>query len=147
VAATVWPGRLECIPYQERSFLLDGAHNPAGARALVKSLGDLLTDKIIVVFGAARDKDLKKMLAPLSEIAHTFILTQAVLSARAADPHDLATLVPQGIMAANPQEALGKALELSRPGEIILVAGSLYLLGEFRPLLLGQKGEAWERYQ
>lgn len=144
-AATRWPGRLERLPWRGGSVLLDGAHNPDGARALAGAVADLGTGPLPLIFGAAEDKDLEGVAAALRPLASRVILTRAALSPRAADPHSLAHLFPglQLTLTDTPQEAL----EALPPGALALACGSLYLVGELRPLLLGEAGETRERWQ
>ncbi|MBB5236004.1 bifunctional folylpolyglutamate synthase/dihydrofolate synthase [Deinococcus budaensis] len=143
-AGVRWPGRLEVLPWRGGRVLLDGAHNPDGARALAAALRGLGVERLPVVFGAAGDKDVAGVAAALREVASEVILTRAVLSPRAADPADLAAHF-QGLplrLSASPAEALA----LLPPG-LAAVCGSLYLIGEVRPRLLGEGGEARERWQ
>ncbi|MFC4427940.1 bifunctional folylpolyglutamate synthase/dihydrofolate synthase [Deinococcus navajonensis] len=144
---TVWPGRLEVLPYRGGRVLLDGAHNPAGALALASALQELGVQQLPVVFGAAADKDLAGVVAALRPLASAVILTRAALSPRAAAPESLAPLfedVPVTVTS-SPQEALEQLKALDAP--LALVCGSLYLLGEVRPLLLGETTETRERWQ
>lgn len=138
-----WPGRMEQIHWKGKNIVLDGAHNPEGAQALVGALQALGIEKMPVVFGAAADKDLSGVAETLQQIASEVILTRAVLSPRAADPETLKTYfnVPVQV-AATPQEALDLL-----PDGRSLVAGSLYLIGEVRPYLLGEALEDRERWQ
>ena len=138
-----WPGRLEKLHWQGRDVLLDGAHNPDGARALARALRGLGVGSVPLIFGAAHDKDIGGVVAELEQIASEVILTRSLLSPRAADPYELARLfgVPTHV-AATPSEAL-----LLLPPGLSVVCGSLYLVGEVRPLLLGELGEERERWQ
>ena len=148
VAGTRWPGRLERIAYQGRTFLLDGAHNPDAAGALARAVAALGIAPLPVVFGASDDKDIAGMVAALRPIAGEVILTRAALSPRASDPHRLAEhFAGPTIVTRSPPEALAVALTRSRPGGVVLAAGSLYLLGELRPLLTGEDSEGGERWQ
>lgn len=148
-AQTRWPGRLERLPlhlpdHLPRALLLDGAHNPAGAAALVAALRTLGINKLPVIFGAAADKDIAGVAATLHPIASEVILTRAVLSPRAAAPADLAAHfvgLPTRLT-----DSPAEALELL-PGGLSLACGSLYLIGELRPLLLGEQAEQMERWQ
>lgn len=152
-ARTRWPGRLEVLNWAGHRILLDGAHNPAGAQALAGALRPLLAlegrERLPIIFGAAEDKDLTGVVAALAPLASEVILTRAELSPRAADPEKLAHLfrqvgVGQVTVTSGPAEALA-ALPPSEP--LALVCGSLYLLGELRPLLLGEAPERHERWQ
>ncbi|WP_229784518.1 bifunctional folylpolyglutamate synthase/dihydrofolate synthase [Deinococcus radiotolerans] len=145
--AVQWPGRFEVIPWRGTRMLLDGAHNPEGAQAVAAALRALGVEGLPVVFGGAGDKDLAGVAAALRPLASAVVLTRAVLSPRAADPADLADLFP-GVpltVTENPQAALDALAALRAPQA--LVCGSLYLLGEVRPLLLGESAEDRERWQ
>ncbi|GMA16019.1 bifunctional folylpolyglutamate synthase/dihydrofolate synthase [Deinococcus metallilatus] len=140
-----WPGRLEVLPWRGGRVLLDGAHNPDGARALAEALRGLDVGRLPIVFGAAADKDIAGVAEALRPLASEVILTRAVLSPRAADP---AALAPSfaGVpvrLADTPADALDRL----PPAGLAVVCGSLYLIGEVRPLLLGEAGERRERWQ
>lgn len=145
VAQTRWPGRLELLNYDTGKILLDGAHNPAGAVALVKTLQSLNTGPVPLIFGAAEDKDVGEVAQVLRPLASRVVLTRAVESPRAAMPEALVPYfagLPTTVAAA-PADALAAV-----NGESLsLACGSLYLIGELRPLLLGEVGEHWERWQ
>ena len=148
-AGVRWPGRLERLPWRGGQILLDGAHNPDGAWALREALTGLGVGRIPFVFGAAGDKDALAMLRALAPHISSLVLTRDVLSPRAAAPEELAArLASVGldlpvVLAATPAEALA----LLPPGGLSVVCGSLYLVGEVRPLLLGEQAEERERWQ
>lgn len=146
-AQTVWPGRLEVVAWRGRQVLLDGAHNPAGAHALTDALRGLGVTQLPIVFGAAGDKDVGRVAAALVPVASQVILTRAVFSPRAADPASLAPLFP-GVpvtVTDSPVHALEALAALDSP--LALVCGSLYVIGEVRPLVLDEAGETRERWQ
>lgn len=146
-AQTVWPGRLEGVAWRGGRVLLDGAHNPAGAHALADALHGLGVTQLPIVFGAAGDKDVGGVAAGLLPVASHVIVTRAVLSPRAADPASLVPLFP-GVpvtVTDSPAQALEALAALDSP--LALVCGSLYLIGEVRPLLLDEAGETRERWQ
>jgi dihydrofolate synthase/folylpolyglutamate synthase len=152
VASAAWPGRLERLRWHDRWILLDGAHNPAGAAALAAALRQLDARPAVLLAGVTSDKDVAGVVRELAGSAGRVITTAAQLSGRALD----AGLLAEAFRAeadvtvtsvTPPAEALGLALELSRPGELILIAGSLYLIGEVRPLLTGESAEQFERWQ
>ncbi len=148
-AAACWPGRLELIVVDGREVLLDGAHNPAGAAALAETLDDLrpfLTGgdradppPLTLVVASMADKDVDGIIRALSAAGSLrgarIIATQIQLS-RALPASALAerwrVLAPElGVEAiADLDAALRRALDLAT-GPII-VAGSLYLVGEAR---------------
>ncbi len=148
VAATRWPGRLEPLPYRGRTVLLDGAHNPQAAHALAAAFVALNAAPVTLLFGAAVDKDLAAIAEALAPVTAHAVLTRAELSPRAASPEALALLWPlPTTLAETPGGALEHALALTPSGGVIVVCGSLYLVGEVRPLLLDRNTEAWERLQ
>ena len=148
VGKTRWPGRLEPFPYRGRTVLLDGAHNPQAAHALADALVRLNAAPVTLMFGAAADKDLPAIAGALAPVTAHAVLTRAELSPRAASPEALAALWPvPTTLAETPGEALGYAFALTPPGGVIVACGSLYLVGEVRPLLLGRETEARERLQ
>jgi len=129
------PGRLELL----FPFLLDGAHNAEGARALARALADHFpSEKKVLVFGASRDKDHRGMAEALGGLFEAVYLTR-YSGERSADPKELLPLFPGAKEVAEPI----LALELARrehPDALVVVAGSLYLLGEVRPWVLRQVG-------
>ena len=129
-----WPARLELLRWRRHDVIIDGAHNPAGARALAAYLMETYGRKLPLVVGAMRDKKLDALLEALAPAASHFFFT-APASARAATSDELRSIaavaapdVPVEI-AASPLEALTRAAAL---GEPTVVAGSLYLAGELR---------------
>ena len=133
----VWPGRLERIAGRP-NLLLDGAHNPAGARALGQYLKDTNTNYVLV-FGAMRDKHVREMAAEIFPGARVVIATRMRLT-RAATTGFLAEigrdLKKNLIEEPSITRALGLAASLARSGETVVVAGSLYLVGAVRKRLL-----------
>jgi dihydrofolate synthase/folylpolyglutamate synthase len=148
VTQTRWPGRLETIRYQERPFLLDGAHNPTSAQALANALADLCDEPVTLIFGVAAGKDVRGIIAALEPHVRQVIITRAALSPRALPLRELRPLWTQPtLLQDTPQAAIATALAHTSKDDIVVVAGSLYLIGEVRPLLLGQPLEHWERWQ
>jgi dihydrofolate synthase/folylpolyglutamate synthase len=147
VQTTRWPGRLEVLDYKNTKVILDGAHNPDAAGMVKETLEYLKTTPLTVVFGVAQDKNIQETLKPLEAIADKLIFTKAMKSPRAASPQELAKLSGKpSLIFEDPREALEKAIELTHKG-MILVAGSLYLVGEVRPYILREDLEDFERYQ
>lgn len=136
VRAVRWPGRLEriqCTP----DLILDGAHNPAGARALSEYLRHFHKGRrIILLFAAMRDKDLHALGGLIFPFASELIFTAPHNQPRAYTPEEMKEMAnrPDAITAADPREALALARRLARPEDMILVTGSLYLVGEIRGL-------------
>lgn len=126
-----------------RRFLLDGAHNPAGVESLVAALqNNFAYERLIVVWAGMADKDLVATLGLIAPLGDLFIFTRPE-SERSATPEVLRELLPPparaaALGAANVGQALQLAWEHSRPTDLILVAGSLYLVGAARKILAGE---------
>lgn len=142
-----WPGRLERLPWRGGQVLLDGAHNPGGARALREALLELGVGPVPFVFGVAQDKDAPAILRELRGAMSSLVLTRATLSPRAAAPTDLARLPGLEGLPVQVADTPAEALALLPAGGLNVLCGSLYLIGEVRPLLTGETGEGRERWQ
>ena len=150
IRETLWPGRLELLSHTTPAILLDVAHNPAGAwtlRAAIAQLPD--SQPRTLIFSCLRDKSLTEMariLFPLFDSSpdgspprpHDHIIFAPIASARAASVDDLlaaahALNIPAHI-APTVAEALIQARQITPPDGIIIVTGSVYLIGELRQL-------------
>ena len=134
IATATWPGRLERIG----PFLLDAAHNPDGAEALgryVRSLA-LAPQAVGLVFGTLADKDWAAMLDSLAPLADRRCYVAPQASARAGA--DAAAMAERhgGAIARGTREALSLFAVEPAP-ELVVVAGSMVLVGEARAALLG----------
>ena len=144
-ASAVWPGRLELLGVEGRDVLLDGAHNPAGAAALAQALDDLAphlgagTEPWTLVHGSMGDKDVAGIVGALDGAAAlrtARIVATQVPGDRAMPAANLAGLWraarPDATISAEPE--LGAALDgaLANARGPVVVAGSLYLVGEAR---------------
>jgi len=133
LASVSWPGRLQLVTGKSgQKILLDGAHNPAGAKALREALEkNFPTAKRTLVLGVLQDKDWRPIcetLAPLAARIHTV----PVASERSAHPQELAEACRKINPAAeiNVGHSLGEALEKSAGDGFVVITGSLYLVGE-----------------
>src|SRR6266571_1846717 len=129
---TRWPGRLERVAARTGPpLLLDGAHNPAAARALAAYLAH--EPPFVLLFGVMADKDVETMTRILFPLAQAVVLTRAP-SERAAGPEEIARRAGPAARAASrekdPRRALALARHLAPAGGQVVVAGSLYLVGE-----------------
>jgi len=133
IAATHWPGRLEHVS-ERPEIVIDGAHNPAGVRALVKYIRRFYAGqrRIWIVYGALRDKAVAEMASLLFPLADRLILT-APANARAMPPEDIPA--PGALLTHSIWEAIG-LLAGASPDDVIFITGSLYLAGEARALLV-----------
>ena len=133
-----WPGRLEEVAHEPR-IILDGAHNLAAMKVLVKHLKETYgKNKLIIVTGFLDDKPYAKMLPMLEELADWLIITKPEIN-RALDPQVLVDLLPPGpkhvTVVPIVGDAVKRAMDDAKPENIIVIAGSLYVVGEARQAL------------
>ncbi|MCU1275562.1 MAG: FolC bifunctional protein [Bryobacterales bacterium] len=137
IAATRWPGRLDHVS-DSPEIILDGAHNPAGARALAGYIEQFYSDRsVVLVYGAMRDKAVAEMAGILFPHAAEVIAT-APMQTRAADPETIRSLAEHPCVRTAPD--LGAAMEMAQSGpsdRVIFITGSLFLVGEALALLNG----------
>lgn len=137
LARTRWLGRLD--EYRSwRRTLLDGAHNPEGAQLLRQFLVKRREKEIHLVFGAVRDKDIRGIGGALFPLATSIHLTPLV-NTRSADPAEVASIhrnfLPGMRIHRNIREALTAAWKECSPSGLVVVTGSLYLVGELLPVV------------
>ena len=133
------PGRLELIQHKP-VFLIDGAHNPAGAESLRTYLDEFAQRPLTLVFGAMRDKQLDEIGEILFPVADVVVLT-TVNNPRSATTEMLEPIARRFasgkiLKSDNSATALQMALANTPREGMICVAGSLYLIGELRPEIL-----------
>lgn len=141
VAATRWPGRLEVVA-GEPTFLLDGAHNEDGLVALAGALERWFTGRIgPAVVSQMGDKPAAPLAVALRGRVGSVIATAAPIP-RARRATELAASLQEAGLEAEAvddwREALGQAIVLAKPGEMVLATGSLYLVGAVRGWLREQ---------
>ena len=160
IRKTRWPGRLERIERDGVVWILDVAHNPAGAWALraglsaaqtpvqARVLPGVLEDQgpRTLIFSCLRDKPVAEMAQILFPLFDQVILAP-IHSARAATLDDLLAAAEatgvRAVVAESVKQAMQLALEQAQQGaehRVIVVSGSVYLVGEARPLLLAESG-------
>lgn len=138
IRETHWPGRFQVLAPSPathgRQMVLDVAHNPAGAWALRSALSESFPGReLTLVFAAMRDKAIQEMAEVLFPIAEQVVLTR-VNNPRAATTAELvqaasrtgAVLYGEATVPA----ALERAREVSKADQIIVVTGSIFLVGE-----------------
>lgn len=141
LANTKWPGRLEVL---RRSPLLviDGAHNEEAFQSLRRALKNtFFYRRLILVLGILIDKALENILEIIVPLADVLIITKPN-SPRAADPNDLKKIADKLATGAvfvedNISDAVDLALSMARSPDLVLVAGSLYVIGDARLYLKG----------
>ena len=131
-----WPGRFE-VMRDRPTVILDGAHNGEGVKALIDELVDMARGRRVkLLFAAMADKEWDLMVRALAEIADEIVFTRVNME-RSADPEQLAESVHNRIprrVIADSNTALRTLFNEAQANDILVVAGSLYLLGEIRPL-------------
>lgn len=134
---TKWIGRLEVIE-KNPIFLIDGAHNVQGIENLSRALDLFEYDKLILGVGILKDKDVDKMLESLIPLADKIVATEVDMP-RKLDAEDLAKKIgkynKEVYWEKNLEDAIKKARELAGKDDLILFAGSLYMIGELRSLV------------
>src|ERR1700723_3639615 len=135
IATANWPGRLERLSTHPDLYL-DGAHNPAGARELLKFWQENYAGRrIFLVYGAMRDKAVDEISGLLFPHAAALVPTEPSQPRSISAPllaemtsHD----AKETIVVRNPGEALEAALQWAGPHDAVFATGSLYLVGELR---------------
>jgi dihydrofolate synthase/folylpolyglutamate synthase len=127
-----WPGRLQVI--QEEPYLvLDGAHNVTSIKTLISSIKELFKyNRLICIFGISKDKDIKGVCKELNKICDITILTKSKCTARAEEPILLKGHFskPRVEITDDIGEALERGKRLAEKEDMILITGSLFLVGD-----------------
>ena len=137
IAKTRWPGRLERLS-DDPEIIADGAHNPAGARALAAYIERFYATRRPrwMIYGTMRDKAIDEIASQLFPHADRVVVT-APESQRALRPEGLRAAFPDQQIEVAPDlaKALGMAKRELPKGGVIFITGSLFLVGEARRLL------------
>jgi dihydrofolate synthase/folylpolyglutamate synthase len=132
IARTHWPGRLERVS-ERPEIILDGAHNPAGARALAAYIDRFYAHRqVSLIYGAMRDKAIDEISGILFPRAQQVIVT-APQQARALSPEALRDIGAHPDIRTAP--TLRDALALVEDADVVFVTGSLFLVAEARAIL------------
>ena len=127
-----WPGRFQTVSLSPE-VVVDGACNISAMMAVRDYLGEKTSkDKVIAVVGMCSDKDVVQVLEILGQAVSRFIFTQ-VNNPRALSAHELANRSPEvknNIVEVDPIKAVKKAVSIAGSDGMIIVTGSLYLVGE-----------------
>jgi len=139
LGSAVWPGRLELVPAPAHGrgpdLLLDGAHNPAGCAILAAYLTrhQARRPRRVLLFAAMKDKPAPDMLARLRPVVDEAVVTSLPVL-RGTSPRELLRFASEaGLQAAcepDPGDALERAARQAGPDGLVVVSGSLYLVGE-----------------
>ena len=136
IHSTSWPARFQVIPPTDGfpEVVLDVAHNPAGAWALRSALSTFYEGRLLTfIFGAMRDKAITEIADIIFPLADRVIATHAE-NPRAASSQQIAEMGAHAqteiLQAKNVQEALERACTLAGPRGVIVITGSIYIVGE-----------------
>jgi dihydrofolate synthase / folylpolyglutamate synthase len=138
-----WPGRLEHVS-PNPDVILDGAHNPAGARALARYLERFYGGRRIwLVYGAMRDKAIDEVAGILFPVATELVLT-APDTPRALRPEALAEFAGRGHIEPTVPQAIDYARTHAGEDDVIVITGSLFVVGEARRSFLTNTAGRWQ---
>jgi len=141
LAALRTPGRLEIV-VREPPVVVDGAHNPAGAEALATAVGEFFRwERLHVVLAVSKNKDIEGVVGPIAAIADVVYATRND-SVRSAEPEDVARVARAASSATvEVSPSVGDALAAARAtagrGDLVLVTGSLFTVGDAKRALAG----------
>lgn len=138
---TKWPGRIEKIS-ENPMFIIDGAHNEEGAKSLANSIDKYFENKNkILVIGMLEDKDIESVLDLLIPKFNK-VITTTPDNPRAIDANKLKEKIERYNIEVtckpNIKEAVDYALEISNKDDVIISAGSLYMIGNVRTIILNK---------
>ncbi len=136
LASTRFPGRLEIVQ-ESPLVILDGAHNPEKIGYMVQSLPEMTGKRrVIVIFGVLESKNYADMYDALRPYVSALIATSPEVFAKPpVSAADIGELADEGIPVAvvdSPSAAMERGLAMAGPGDVVLVTGSLYLVGNIR---------------
>jgi dihydrofolate synthase / folylpolyglutamate synthase len=143
-AAVEVPGRMEVV-HRDPTVLLDGSHNPAGARRAAETVAEEFAFRdVVLVVGCLGDKDHRGLLGAFADLASHVVVTSPAGTPRATPAADLARVAEEvwaGTAVAvetadTVAEALGKATGVAGEIDGVFVTGSLYTVGEARSVYL-----------
>ncbi|KPL60826.1 bifunctional folylpolyglutamate synthase/dihydrofolate synthase [Rossellomorea vietnamensis] len=132
-----WPGRMEALSDTQEIYI-DGAHNPEGVAALVKTIKErFLHKKVTVLFSALHDKELRPMISRLEEAVDDIGFTTFDFP-RVASVEELyeASTHPNKVEVHDWKTYLEEKIEVMQEDDVLLITGSLYFLSEVKPYLL-----------
>ena len=132
IAAARWPGRLELVSSRPE-IILDGAHNPSGARALVRYIERFYADRrVSLIYGSMRDKAVVEMTGILFPAVDRVIATTPAQE-RATRPETIREM--SGCPGVLITHTVADALNLAKNADVVFVTGSLFVVAEARALL------------
>ena len=120
-----WPGRFQFL---NKNTIIDSAHNPSGFKTLFKELKNIDYNKLILVVGFSDDKDIETISKIIR--ADKVIITKSN-NERAYNPSTIKKYFnKKSIIIKNPKKALDYAKDIAENNDLILITGSIFLVGE-----------------
>jgi dihydrofolate synthase/folylpolyglutamate synthase len=141
-----WEGRMELVALKPDIYL-DGAHNPASARILAATVREMRTayQRLVLIIGILGDKDYHGILSALASLADHVVVTKPGYS-RAMDVLKLASEIRKlhgsVEIAETVEEAIAAACKAASPKDLVLITGSLYVVGEARAAFRAGAGQS-----
>ncbi len=145
------PARVELIA-GEPTVVLDAAHNPASAQALIEALAELpQAARRTLIISISQDKDMRAIVRELAPHFDRFLATQYQENPRAMPAAELASMIRDELaccggsskivtICAKPDEAWKIVRQSAVPRELVCITGSFFLAAEMRPLVLASRG-------
>jgi folylpolyglutamate synthase/dihydropteroate synthase len=128
-------GRLEKL-MEQPPFFVDGGHNPPAIEAVARFIRDQFPEKVHLIFGMMRDKEIAACAAFLAPLCRTLFLSP-IANRRSATAEQLREFFPDNrpVITRNSEEAISLAFRAAEDGGTLIACGSLYLVGEIQALL------------
>jgi dihydrofolate synthase/folylpolyglutamate synthase len=132
-----WPGRMEVVG-EKPKVVLDSAKDPMAVRAAVKSLSLFDYDELITVISISSDKNIESMIEALSGVTDRFIVTEHKLKSRVAKPETIVAVIEKHHkiykIVLDAKEAVRNAINEASKKDLVLIIGSIFLVGEVREI-------------
>ena len=142
--AVSWPGRFEVVTAGPPAVIVDGGHNPQGAKVLAESLSDVFPDeRIVFLMSVLADKDYRSMIRAVAPLGSAWVCVTSPNAPRALSGDDLARAVRDEVasdevaveVAPGFSDAMKRARQLAGPAGVVCAFGSLYSIAEIRKAL------------
>lgn len=126
-----WPGRMQLVKYKGRDIFLSGDHNQNGVQSLLEILKHYHYKKVHFVIGICRTKDYTKMLKMFFSVPNAYVyLTETAEKVLLINEYDCKSLAKAKCATADQKKALDTAVANASDNDLIIVTGSLYLVGK-----------------
>jgi dihydrofolate synthase/folylpolyglutamate synthase len=136
LARVSWPGRFQVLQVSGVDVVIDGAHNPAGIHTFCQTYGEVFGQRQrVFLFSVLADKDYTHMVQELFR-PDDYVICAPAPSPRTSDPKEMAAILPcRAAWADSIAAGLDKAFAAVTDGQVLCIAGSLYIQGDVRRYL------------